>query len=302
MRKRLDNLLLGLLLTATVATAQERQPQVRNVYLSDDPSQEVPRIHVGSRIATVLRFEEDVDPARTALLGWEGRFEPILSGGKSVLLVPRQSLPPEDAFLLRVTLQDGTELPFTLISREDGQADQQINVFRDSESPGAVRSRLADSRIRERRLREENERFRQEETSVDHSLAALLTQGAVKMTPFRVARSWTFSCDIGTVEIRGYIHRSKTAVVFAITNQTSKTPWRLGQARLSVESSGKAWPFALRMDQEEIVQGASGTISIVADLSTFDFKKGTEKLVLELFRHDGLREALVMVEETGPHK
>ncbi|RKH14221.1 DUF2381 family protein [Corallococcus praedator] len=302
MRKCLDSLLLGLLLTATVATAQERQPLVRNVYLSDDPQQEVPRIHVGSRIATVLRFEQDVDPRRTALLGWEGRFEPVLSGGKSVLLVPRQSLPPEDGFLLQVTLQDGTEIPFTLTAPEDGQADQQVNVFRDSESPGAVRSRLSDSRVRERQLREENERFRQEETSVDHALAALLTQSAVKMTPFRVLRAWTFSCDIGTVEIRGYIHPTKTAVVFQITNQTAKTSWRMKEARFSVASTGKAWPFALRMNQTEIVPGSSGTIAVVADLSTFDFKKGSEKLVLELFRHDGLREAMVVVEETGPHK
>ncbi|RYZ41245.1 MAG: DUF2381 family protein [Myxococcaceae bacterium] len=302
MRKCLDSLLLGLLLTATVATAQERQPLVRNVYLSDDPQQEVPRIHVGSRVATVLRFEQDVDPTRTALLGWEGRFEPVLSGGKSVLLMPRPGLLPEDSLLLRVTLLDGTEVPFALTTREDGQVDQQVNVFRDSESPGAVRSRLSDSRVRERQLLEENERFRQEETSVDHALAALLTQGAVKMTPFRVLRSWTFSCDIGTVEILGYIHPNKTAVVFQITNKTAKTAWRLGQARLSIASNGRAWPFALRMNQAEIVPGASGTIAVVADLSTFDFKKGSEKLVLELFRHDGLREALVVVEETGPHK
>ncbi|MCY1030382.1 DUF2381 family protein [Corallococcus sp. BB11-1] len=302
MRKRLDSLLLGMLLTATVATAQERQPLVRNVYLSDDPQQEVPRIRVGSRIATVLRFEQDVDPARTGLLGWEGRFEPVLSSGRSVLLMPRQGLLPEDALLLRVTLQDGTEIPFALTAPEDGRVDQQLNVFRDSESPGAVRSRLSDSRVREQRLQEENERFRQEETSVDHALAAIMSQGAVEMTPFRKFRSWRFTCDTGAVNILGYIHPSKTAVVFQITNQTSKTPWRLGEARLSIESTGKAWPFALRMNQAEIVPGTSGNIAVVADLSTFDFKKGSEKLVLELFRHDGLREALVVVEETGPHK
>jgi hypothetical protein len=45
--------------------------------------------------------------------------------------VPRQQIPPEDRFLLLVTLADKTERPFTVTARERGRVDQQVNVFSD---------------------------------------------------------------------------------------------------------------------------------------------------------------------------
>jgi hypothetical protein len=123
-------------LIGPVAMAREGEPFVRNLYLSDDPRDEAPRVNVGDgRVATVLRFAQKVDPARTKMLGWEGWFEPLLVGGKLVVLMPLQKIPPEDRFLLMVTLADGTELPFTVTARESGWVDQQINVFPDRESP-----------------------------------------------------------------------------------------------------------------------------------------------------------------------
>ncbi|WP_373691598.1 DUF2381 family protein [Hyalangium versicolor] len=83
---------------------QNGESRVRNLYLSDDPRDEAPRVNVGGCVATVLRFEQAVDPVRTKMLGWEGWFEPLLVGGKSVVLVPLQKIAPEDRFLLRVAL------------------------------------------------------------------------------------------------------------------------------------------------------------------------------------------------------
>jgi hypothetical protein len=121
-------------LVASVAVAQDGEPRVRNLYLSDDPRDEASRVNVGGRVATVLRFEQDVDPARTKMLGWEGWFEPLLVGGKSVGLVPLQKISPADRFLLKVTLADGTELPFTVTARESGRVDQRDRA----ESGGSV--------------------------------------------------------------------------------------------------------------------------------------------------------------------
>jgi hypothetical protein len=121
-----------------VAVARGRAPIERNIYLSDHPSLGASEVYVSAGIVTVLRVEQPCEPARTKMLGWEGRFEPVVCAGKSVLLVPLRDLEPQDRFLLLVTLADGTELPFTVTSRQeaidDRTGDQQVNVFRDRES------------------------------------------------------------------------------------------------------------------------------------------------------------------------
>jgi hypothetical protein len=252
---------------------------------------------VGGQVATVLRFEQEVDPAGTKMMGWEGWFEPLLVGGQSVLLVPLQKIRPEDNFLLKVTLADRTERTFIVTARESGRVDQQIDVFPDPESSDAVRSRLAASQRRERALFEQNERYRQEETSIDHALAALLVRGAVKMTPLRRINSWRLEGDGLLMEVHAYESPKKRGVVFHVKNQGLETPWKLVEARLFRESTREAWPFALRMDQEELAPGSSGTIAVVTDVSGFDFKQGIEKLVLQLIRSDGLVQAYVTLEE-----
>lgn len=282
---------------ASAAVAEDREPRVRNLYLSEDPRDVTPRIHVGDRIATVLRFEQDVDPERTKLLGWEGWFEPVLAGGRSVVVVPRQKIPPEDSFLLLVALADRTELPFIVTARERERVDQQVNVFPDRESSDAVRSRLSDAHLRERVLREENERYRKEETSVDHALAQLLANGDLKFTPFTPDRKWVLECEGAEVSVQVLTSKivPKAAVLFTVTNESLSEPWKLREARLSTVATLEARPFALRMERPEIAPGASGRIAVVADLSAFESQKGPEQLVLELFRSDGMQQVQVVL-------
>jgi uncharacterized protein (TIGR02268 family) len=286
-------------LVASEAMAQDGEPRVRNLYLSDDPRDAVPRLYVSSRVATVLRFEQDVKAAGTKMIGWEGWFEPLLVGGQSVLLVPLQKIAPEDRFLLEVTLADGTEQTFIVTALESGRVDQQVNVFPDPESSDAVRSRLSESHRRERVLLEENKRYRMEEISIDHALAALLVRGAVEMTPFLHQRTWRVPCDGTQLEVRHFLTREgdKTALVFHVENQDPDKPWKLMETRMVNSATGKEWPFAMRTDRAEIAPGSSGTIAVVADLSAFDFKKGAENLVLQLVRSDGLMVASVTLEE-----
>jgi uncharacterized protein (TIGR02268 family) len=286
-------------LVASVAIAQGGEPQVRNLYLSDNPRNEAPRVNVGGRVATVLRFEQEVNPARTKMLGWEGWFEPLLVGGKSVMLVPHQKIAPQDRFLLMVTLADGTELPFTVTARESGRVDQQVNVFPDRESPDAVRSRLVDAHWQERILREENERYRKEETSVDHALAQLLANGDLKYTPFKRKQKWSLKCDGADVIVEVLMSETvpKTAVLFTVMNQSRAKPWKLSEARLSTAARLEPRPFALRQERTEIAAGTSGRIAVVADHSVFDSKRGPEQLVLELFRSGGMQQVQVVLEQ-----
>lgn len=289
-------------LVSSVALASGRHEQIviRTEMISDHPGRSTRSVYVSGQIATVLRFEKDVDPAKTQLLGWEGRFEPLVVGGKMVVLVPIRDLSRDEAVPLLVTLVDETEIPFLVkpqSSETGGWTDHQVNVFKNRDSYNAVLSSLNDSLKRERELREENERLKQEETSVDHALAALLVKGQWKKTPFRSEeRAVLKDGDMG-IEVETFSGPGKAAVVIRLTNTYSDEPWRFRDARLIAElHSYSSLPFALRMERAEIVPGQSGAIAVVMDQSAFESKGRLRDLVLEIFRQDGLRQVLVNVD------
>lgn len=290
---------LLLLLWASVAVAAGRHPIERNLFLSQHPRDDAPRIYVGGRVATVLHFEKACDAARTRMLGWEGRFEPLLVGGRTVVLYPLQDLTPEDRFLLLVTLADGTELPFTVTAHrqlfDEREVDQQVNVFADREGYDAVLSSLYASLQRERVLTEQVERY-QREDSVDHALAALLAKGAVKQTPFRYIRGQLFKGEGADIVADTFMSRDKAALVFRVKNLHPDAPWRLMEARLKTATTWEERPFALRMEGGSIAPGTSGSLVVVVDASAFASKNGTERLVLELFRADGMQQAVVLLD------
>jgi uncharacterized protein (TIGR02268 family) len=286
--------LLLLVLVASVAVAEPRPPHVRNLHLSVHPKTQTQRIYAGGQIATVIRFEKRCDPARTKLLGWEGRFEPLVVSGRTVVLVPLHDLAPEDRFLLVVTLEDGTEVPFTVTGRE-GWVDQQVNVFPDSKTAEAVLASLNDALRRERELEKELERLLEEDT-VDHALAALLAKKAVKMTPFRLKRTLRAKDDDATTEVELFTSKDKVAVLFRVTNHDPREPWRLREARLLNSSTGEARPFALRMDREASSPGETLSFAVIVDGSAFESSGGLSNLLLEIFRQDGLRQAYIMLD------
>jgi len=280
--------------------AREREPISRTVYLSDERKAEVPSVYVAGEMVTVLRFEKPCDRERTKLLGWEGRFEPVECVGKKVLVEPLKDLKPEDGFLLVVTLSDGKELPFTVTARNE-QFDHQVNVFPDNETKGALQSRLEYTQYRERILKEENERFREEASSIDHALAALLVRDAVKMTPFRQHYIALVKNPKGAeLQVIALTSRKpdKVAVVINLKNNSPSDSWSLMEARLVADGRGEQRPFALRATQEIWGPGGeSGQIAVVFDASAFDLKDGPDRLVLELFRQgSGVREAWVFLD------
>jgi uncharacterized protein (TIGR02268 family) len=307
MRKTLlPGFALSLILVASVAGARGREPFVRSLYLRGDPKDEVPQLYVVGQVATVLRFQQPCDPEGTKMLGWEGRFEPVACTGKSVLLIPLQNLEPTDRLMLLVTLADGQEVPFTVTApvREAwGRPDQQVNVFLDPEAPDALRTQLAETQARERKLWEMAARHARENTE-DHALAKLLTKGSAKLTSFRPRKSWYFKKDGAIIQATVFTSKNKVAVWLSVTNRHPSAPWSLAEARLKTTRAGETPPlvfgeskkFALQTSLDEIPPGQSGTLAIVFDKSAFTSREGPCDLTVEIYRHDGLLEAHVLVE------
>ncbi|MBN9686817.1 MULTISPECIES: DUF2381 family protein [unclassified Corallococcus] len=291
-----------LLTTAEAVAREQEEPAVRTVLLSEHPSDSAPTLYVKGKVATVLRFGTPVDPARTRMLAWEGRFEPLLAGGRKVVVEPLQDLGEDDGVPLLVTLANGKQMPFLLKPAEKGRrnaVDQQVNVFEDPRGYDAMYSTLMDSLKQRRVLEEENRRLRDEEHSADHALATLLAQGDLKHTPFTRRQGWRLKeegADI-LVEVLSSKTLPKMAVLFTLTNRDAKKPWRMMEARLSTVSGGAARAFALRTQHEEIAPGAMGRIAVVADDSAFQSPQGLEQLALELFRSDGLSQAYLVLEQ-----
>jgi hypothetical protein len=259
-------------------------------------------------LVSVLRFEKDVDPAKTKMLGWEGRFEPPLVGSKMVVIVPIRDLNRDEAVPLLVTLADGTEIPFIVrppFSRNDGGwegwTDHQVNVFKNPDSYNAVLSELYDTLKKERALSEENQRLKKEENSVDHALATLLINGEVKKTPFvrkRVFRPKNEDMDM-VVEL--FSGPSKAAAVVTLRNTyygDSGEPWKFDGAYVTRDyTSFTVRPFALRLERPTIAPGQSGKIAVVVDKSAFETKDGNlTDLALQIFRGDGLLQVAVALE------
>lgn len=293
----LTHLVLLLALVPSATLALERAPvAVRTILLSENPGDATHRVYVKGQVVTVLRFEQPCDPAKTKLLGGDGRFEPLGVVGKKVILEPLRDLNEDEGVVLLVTLADETEVPFLLRppKREGwGWTDQQVNVFKDRESYDAMRSALNDARRENAALREEVERFQKEETSEDHALAALLAAGAVAQTPFRVEDRFSGEdADAKTVALlfRG---RGKAAVVFQIKNLDAEQPWSVQAVRLVVLSSGHERAVAVRSTATSIAPGASGVVAIVVDKRAFVEEGTLTNLFLEIYRHDGLRQAWI---------
>ncbi len=301
----LCRVVLFAVLVSSVAMARGPYDKVviRTEKISDHPASPTSSVYVSGQVATVLRFEQDVDPARTQLLGWEGRFEPLLVGGKMAVIVPIRDLNRDEALPLLVTLVDGTEIPFIVRPQgfeEWAWTDHQVNVFKDPESYNAVLSELYDTLKKQRALSEEVQRFKKEENSVDHAYATLLANGQVKKTPFKPVKVYRpKNEDMGMV-VELFSGPDKAAVVITLTNTYYGDDWKFDGAYLTRDFTHfTARPFALRMDRSTIVPGQTGTIAVVVDKRAFETKSGElVDLALQIFRGDGLLQVAVALEHT----
>jgi hypothetical protein len=306
------SVLLAVLLASSVATARDPYGKtvIRTEKLSDHPGNAAESVFVSGQVATVLRFEQDVDPARTKLLAWEGRFEPLLVGSKKVVIEPLRDLQRDERVPLLVTLVDGTEIAFIVrppLNREDGGwegwTDHQVNVFKDHESYDAVLSSLYDSLKKERALSEEIERFKKEENSVDHAYATLLANGEVKKTPFLRKKFWRSKDEDMDVAVEIFAGLGKAAALVHLKNThygDAGEPWKFDGAYVTSDfTHSTARSFALRLDRSTLSPGQSGKIAVVVDKSAFQTKEGElVDLALQIFRGDGLLQVAVALEHS----
>ena len=254
-------------------------------------------IYVSGQVVTTLRFEAEVDPAKTKLVDWEGRFEPLLVGGKKVVLEPLHNLGSGEALPLLVTLVDGTQCTFLVKARSYealGWTDVQLNVFKHRDSYDAMLSDLYETKNRERDLREENGQLREEVNSVDSAMALLLANGEETKKFRSVAVLRPKNKDMDTM-VTLFSALDQAAAVIQLTNTHHGAPWRLDRAYLTQGHGGhSARPFAIRMDRPWILPGEAGTIAVVVGENAFATDSGElADLVLEIFGDDGLRQAAV---------
>jgi uncharacterized protein (TIGR02268 family) len=272
---------------------------VRPVLLSEHPDDATHRVHVKGQVVTTLRFEKPVDPNKTRMIGWEGRLEPLAVVRNKVLLEPVHDLNDDEGIPLAVTLVDGTEVPFLLRPpgrKEGAWTDQQVDVFENRESYAAMHAALKEALKKNNALTEENQRYRKEETSEDHALAALLASGAVAQTPFTIADHFSGKDDDTEIGVTVFEGKGKVAVVFKIKNLDSEQAWSMKTARLLTKDSGHERAVAVRANAREITPGGSGVVALVADDSAFIDDGELTSLFLEIYRHDGMRQAFVQLD------
>ncbi|MBZ4421253.1 DUF2381 family protein [Myxococcus sp. RHSTA-1-4] len=299
--------LIAFLVASSAAQARDERdkPSVRPIMLSEHPTDCTHSIYVKGQVVTTLRFEQLVDASKTKMIGWEGRLEPLAVVRNKVLLEPIRDLNRDEGIPLVVTLADGTEVPFLVRPswrKKDGgwppTTDQQVDVFKDRESYAAMHAALMNALKEKEALVEENQRYRKEETSEDHALAALLASGAVAQTPFMVADRFSgkdTDAEIDATVLKG---KGKAAVVFKVKNLDQEQPWSVQRIRLVTTDGGRERTVAVRATVREITPGGSGVLAIVADGSAFIDDGALTSLRLEVYRHDGLRQAFVQLDPT----
>lgn len=292
-----------------MASAQQREPhyQIRNVVLPNGPDQIARPLYVAGEVSTVLRFEQEVDPSRTEMVGWKGRFEPLLIGGKRVVIEPVYDLSFADRFPLVVTLMDGTQLPFTVQAAGDkARVDHQVNLFWDHDSERYLRASLDNALSRERMYREQAYQYEKEEGSPDHALAALLATGSGKQTLFLPKQTYIFKEEGVEIVATAFSGKGKAAVLAKIKNRTTGS-WSLKEARVTLESdadkpSPDMRPCAVRMMPRSIAPGETGTVALVVDKSAFVSGKRLEALALQIIRADGRVQAFLKLEPSLARK
>jgi uncharacterized protein (TIGR02268 family) len=298
------SLLLAVFVVSSAAQASDESDKlsVRPVMLSEHPDY-THTIYVKGQVVTTLRFEQLVDASKTKMIGWEGGLEPLAVVRNKVLLEPIHDLNKDEGIPLVVTLADGTEIPFLVkppwSNKDRGWRpiiDQQVDVFKNRESYAAMRAALLDTLKEKEALAEENQRYRKEETSEDHALAALLASGAVAQTPFTL---WdTFAGTDTDSDIRATVFRGKgkVAVVFKVKNLHAENSWSVQRVRLSTMPDGNERAVAMRATSREILPGESGVVAIVADGSAFVDEGILKDLFLEVYRQDGQRQAFLTLD------
>jgi hypothetical protein len=81
-----------------------------------------------------------------------------------------------------------------------------------------------------------------------------------------------------------------------VKNLHAENPWSVQRVRLVTKESGREREVAVRATVREVTPGGSGVVAIVADGRAFIDEGTLTSLWLEVYRHDGLRQAFVQLD------
>lgn len=279
---------------------QSWEPQRTGIFYdpvkSDEPVQAV---HVAAEVATTLVLPADVDSLSTRLVGGDGRFEPLMIAGRTIVIIPLRALAEGESFSLIVGLKTGLRIPLTLRRpNHHDPTDGQVDIYLNQDEAPAIRRALELARSRLTTLTAENERHVQQEGSVDHALAALLAQDRVDLTPFKMAGAKLLQDSDVDLKIVTFIPKKGTdpgkgAVVFRVTNKDSRASWELDEVRLISSLTGDMKPIAVRSSSSSIGPGQTMAIAAVMDMKTFGSPDRSDRLVLELWRAGPARQVSI---------
>lgn len=115
----------------------------------------------------------------------------------------------------------------------------------------------------------------------------------MKQTPFKVAYRLSGKDEGAHLDAILYRGRGKAAVVFKVRNVDPAQSWSMKTVRLVTEFTGLERTVALRATTPSLAPGESGVFAIVADKRAFMEEGGMTNLILEVYRHDGIRQAFV---------
>ena len=243
---RLASLLPLLLLLAGAAEAAKparksrpditRELQRRTVRITDASIESVSEVRVAAGTPTTILFELPVRSDGVLLADFKGWFFPAQINARSLVLVPKSDLPQGEVVTLTLTLDDGTVLPFKLVSHPH-LADLQVDVLLALEERAAPESRqVLQATIAQLQAQLDEARAQEGKGGVSKVAALLMSQDPDRPQAFQVDRRSLRVRDKQSrmlVEVRAaYRLFNLVYVVLQVENRDPAKAWVLDRAEL----------------------------------------------------------------------
>jgi uncharacterized protein (TIGR02268 family) len=232
---------LALLVGAT-ATAQPQavpcETGTRRIELKTDPSDEVPKLCIGSELSTTLIFYGgELLPGGVTIDGQE-RFTLVEVGNTVLRLVPSVRVMPEERLWLTVRFKDGAapaSAAFWLVV-SPGQVEPFVEVYRERRTLESYQQQVQEKDSQLRQCQEDNARLLAEKESPGGLIGLLATglMGETGVISKRLAESVVRHPGNAVRVLRVFSYRSmgRVAVVLALEPTEGMQPWRAVRAEL----------------------------------------------------------------------
>ncbi len=216
----------------------------RTLTITDADLNSVSELHVAEGVPTNLTFQLPIRDGGVLLADPQGSFYPPQVMEKLVLIVPKGPMDPHALTTLTVTLDDGTILPFRLVSHAS-EADVQVDVvlqLRERVTPDSpVALKAANAQLR---AQLDDCQATQGRAGIRNVAALLAAQDAEKPQTFIVERREVRALDKQSrllVQVR-QVYRlfDYTYVVITAENRDPTKSWMLDRPEVRVSGSGEA--------------------------------------------------------------